>query len=71
MDKALIIAGQRYRYFLRQDLVSASVGSCVTAGRPAAAKPHPHRSESMIHVAMTDLMNRRLTHESTRNWRDN
>jgi hypothetical protein len=41
MDKALIIAGQMYRYFLLQDLVSASVGSCVTAGRTAAANPPP------------------------------
>ncbi|MGW7530613.1 transposase [Streptomyces sp. NPDC054783] len=31
---------------------------------------HPHRSEAMIHVAMTDLISRRLTSESTPNWRD-
>ncbi len=31
---------------------------------------HPHRSEAMIKVAMVDLMSRRLTHESTPNWRD-
>jgi len=24
----------------------------------------------MIHVAMTDLISRRLTHETTPNWRD-
>ncbi|MEU0936067.1 IS5 family transposase [Embleya sp. NPDC005971] len=31
---------------------------------------HPHRSEAMIHLAMIDLMSRRLTRESTLNWRD-
>jgi hypothetical protein len=31
---------------------------------------HPHRSEAMIKVAMVDLMSRRLTRESTHNWRD-
>ncbi|MFF3488971.1 transposase [Streptomyces sp. NPDC002701] len=31
---------------------------------------HPHRSEAMIHVAMIDLMSRRLTSESTPNWRN-
>jgi transposase len=31
---------------------------------------HPHRSEAMIHLAMTDLMARRLTGESTISWRD-
>lgn len=31
---------------------------------------HPHRSEAMIKVAMIDLMARRLTRESTPNWRD-
>ena len=30
---------------------------------------HPHRSEAMIHLAMIDLMSRRLTRESTLNWR--
>ncbi|GAA2328973.1 IS5 family transposase [Streptomyces kunmingensis] len=30
---------------------------------------HPHRSEAMIHLAMIDLMARRLTHEATPNWR--
>lgn len=31
---------------------------------------HPHRSEAMIRVAMIDFMSRRLTRESTHNWRD-
>ncbi|MET7716413.1 IS5 family transposase [Streptomyces sp. NPDC005407] len=31
---------------------------------------HPHRSEALIHLAMTDLMARRLTGESTISWRD-
>jgi hypothetical protein len=31
---------------------------------------HPHRSEAMIHIVMIDLMSRRLTRESTQNWRD-
>ncbi|MFF0106361.1 IS5 family transposase [Streptomyces hirsutus] len=31
---------------------------------------HPHRSAAMIHVAMIDLISRRLTRESTPNWRD-
>ncbi|MER5806565.1 IS5 family transposase [Streptomyces mirabilis] len=31
---------------------------------------HPHRSEAMIHLAMTDLMTRRLTGENTISWRD-
>ncbi|ATZ29121.1 hypothetical protein SLAV_36780 [Streptomyces lavendulae subsp. lavendulae] len=31
---------------------------------------HPHRSEAMIRLAMFDLMSRRLTRESTPNWRD-
>ena len=30
---------------------------------------HPHRSEAMIHLAMPDLMARRLTGEATPNWR--
>ncbi|MEU6535328.1 IS5 family transposase [Streptomyces sp. NPDC047000] len=29
---------------------------------------HPHRSEAMIHLAMIDLMTRRLTDEATPNW---
>lgn len=32
-------------------------------------KTHPHRSKAMIKVAVVDLMSRRLTHESTPNWR--
>ncbi|MBJ6630384.1 IS5 family transposase [Streptomyces griseoincarnatus] len=31
---------------------------------------HPHRSAAMIHVAAIDLMSRRVTQESTTNWRD-
>lgn len=31
---------------------------------------HPHRSEAMIHLVMTDLMARRLTGENTISWRD-
>ncbi|MEU5951498.1 IS5 family transposase [Streptomyces sp. NPDC047525] len=31
---------------------------------------HPHRSEALIHLAMTDLMARRLTGENTISWRD-
>jgi transposase len=31
---------------------------------------HPHRSEAMIRLAMIDLISRRLTRESTPNWRD-
>ena len=30
----------------------------------------PTRSEAMIHLAMTDLMARRLTSENTISWRD-
>jgi hypothetical protein len=30
----------------------------------------PHHSEPMIHLAMSDLMARRLTGESTISWRD-
>ncbi len=30
---------------------------------------HPHRSEAIIHIAMIDLIRRRLTRESTPNWR--
>jgi len=30
----------------------------------------PHRSEAMIHLAMTDLMARRLTGEAPISWRD-
>ncbi|GAA3597486.1 hypothetical protein GCM10022295_92580 [Streptomyces osmaniensis] len=30
----------------------------------------PASSEAMIHVAVIDLMSRRLTNESTPNWRD-
>ncbi|WP_405961409.1 IS5 family transposase [Streptomyces sp. NBC_00024] len=30
---------------------------------------HPHRSEAMIHLAVIDLMTRRLTGEATPNWR--
>lgn len=31
---------------------------------------HPHRSEAMIRIAMIGLISRRLTRESTLNWRD-
>jgi hypothetical protein len=31
---------------------------------------HPARSEAMIHLAMADLMARRLTGETTASWRD-
>lgn len=31
---------------------------------------HPHRSEAIIHIAMIDLISRRLTRETTQNWRD-
>jgi hypothetical protein len=31
---------------------------------------HPHRSEAMIRLAMIDLISRRLTRESTLNWRN-
>ncbi|OKJ65077.1 hypothetical protein AMK27_04385 [Streptomyces sp. CB02009] len=31
---------------------------------------HTHRSEGMIRIAMVDLMSRRLTRESTPDWRD-
>lgn len=31
---------------------------------------HPYRSEAMVHLAMTDLMARRLTGEATISWRD-
>ncbi|MFG2775041.1 hypothetical protein [Streptomyces sp. NPDC048350] len=30
----------------------------------------PTRSEAVIHIAMTDLMTRRLTSENTTSWRD-
>jgi len=30
---------------------------------------HSHRSEAMIHLAVIDLMARRLTGEATPNWR--
>lgn len=30
---------------------------------------HPHCSEAMIHLAMIDLMTRRLTDEANLNWR--
>ena len=31
---------------------------------------HPHRSEAIVHVAMIALISRRLSRESTPNWRD-
>ncbi|MGW8597984.1 IS5 family transposase [Streptomyces sp. NPDC055893] len=31
---------------------------------------HPHRSEAMMRIAMIDLMSRRLSRESTPDWRD-
>lgn len=31
---------------------------------------HPHHSEAMIRLAMIDVTSRRLTRESTLNWRD-
>ncbi|MCQ6554855.1 transposase [Streptomyces sp. C10-9-1] len=31
---------------------------------------HPHRSETMIKLAMVALISRRLTRETTPNWRD-
>jgi transposase len=38
--------------------------------RPATTKPTPHRSAAMIQLAAINLMTRRLTHETTANWRD-
>lgn len=46
-----------------------SAGSCTTGAWPVATKSLPTRSEAMIRLAMIDLMSRRLTRETTLNWR--
>ncbi|MFF8916979.1 hypothetical protein ACF08M_27595 [Streptomyces sp. NPDC015032] len=40
------------------------------SARVARAVAHRHRSEAMIHLAMTDLTARRLASENTIIWRD-
>ncbi|WKX74058.1 hypothetical protein [Streptomyces sp. XD-27] len=47
-----------------------TVGDDPATVRDAFYETHPHRSEAMINVAMIDLISRRLTRESTVNWRD-
>lgn len=46
-----------------------SGNSCTAAASPGDCGTHPHSSEAMIHLAMLDLMARRLTGEATLNWR--
>lgn len=51
--------------------VAAFEQAGTTLRRPARDyATRPHRSEAVIHVAMTDLMTRRLTGENTISWRD-
>jgi transposase len=47
-----------------------TAGSCFTDVSPATTRPCPPASEAMIHIAVTDLMARRLTGENTISWRD-
>ncbi|WP_314249767.1 IS5 family transposase [Streptomyces sp. DSM 40907] len=51
--------------------VERTYGWLMLHRRPARDyETHPHRSEAMIHLAMTDLMARRPTGENTISWRD-
>lgn len=47
----------------------AARGSAGFAGSDRDYETHSHRSEAVIHVAVIVLMSRRLTRESTLNWR--
>nr|WP_237527160.1 MULTISPECIES: transposase [unclassified Streptomyces] len=51
--------------------VERTYGWLMLHRRPARDyETHPHRSEAMIHLAMIDLMTRRLTGENTISWRN-
>ncbi|WP_374196951.1 hypothetical protein [Streptomyces sp. ISL-100] len=54
----------------RRWVVERTFGRLMHHRRLARAyETHPHRSEAMIKLAMIDLTSRRLTRESTLNWR--
>jgi transposase len=54
----------------RRWTIERSIGWLMNHRRVAQDyETHPHRSEAMIHLAMTDLVARRLTGEAALNWR--
>ena len=54
----------------RRRAVERTFGWLVHHRRPARDhETHPQRAEAMVKVAMIDLMSRRLTRESTPNWK--
>lgn len=62
---------QRVRPIPKRWVVERTYGwLMLPAAWPATTKACPHRSGAMIHIAMTDLMARRLTGENTISWRD-
>jgi hypothetical protein len=54
----------------RRRTVERTLGWLMNQRRPARNyEAKPHRSEAMVHLAMINLMTRRLTAESTPSWR--
>ncbi len=66
------IEGQRgLKVIPRRWVVERTLGRLMHHRRLARDyETHPHRSEAMICLAMIDLISRRLTRESTLNWRN-
>lgn len=65
------LAVQGFKVLPRRWTVERTVGWLMHHRRLARDyETHRHRSEAMMHLAMIDLMSRRLAHESTLNWRD-
>ncbi|MEX1659970.1 transposase, partial [Streptomyces pseudovenezuelae] len=63
-------AGVRGFTIIRRWTIERNIGWLVHHRRLARDhERHPDRSEAMIHLAMIDLMARRLTAEATLNWR--
>lgn len=59
-----------FEVIFRRWAVERAFGRLVHHRRPARdGETHPHRCEAMFHGAVTDLVSRRLTRESTPNWR--
>lgn len=62
---------QGFKVIPRRRLVERPFGWLMHHRRLARDyETHPHRSAAMINLAMVDLTSRRLTRESTLNWRD-
>nr|WP_168504430.1 IS5 family transposase [Streptomyces sp. S1D4-11]QIY93143.1 IS5 family transposase [Streptomyces sp. S1D4-11] len=63
-------AAKGFKVILRRWVVECTFGWLMHHRRLARDyETHPHRSEATIRLAMIDLISRRLTRESTPNWR--